>query len=69
METSAPGNSRGADDGATNFRCKDRAVPLAVDGPGGGCDRVGAAGAGYQFAVTDNPVTKNNWVITSRVTF
>ena len=26
-------------------------------------------GAGYQFAVTDNPVTKNNWVITTRVTF
>jgi hypothetical protein len=26
-------------------------------------------GAGYQFAVTDNPVTKNNWVITTRATF
>jgi hypothetical protein len=26
-------------------------------------------GAGYQFAVTDNPVTRNNWVITARMTF
>ena len=26
-------------------------------------------GAGYQFAVTDNPVTKNNWAITTRITF
>jgi hypothetical protein len=26
-------------------------------------------GAGYQFAVTSNPVTSNNWVATARVTF
>jgi hypothetical protein len=26
-------------------------------------------GAGYQFAVTGNPVTANNWVATARVTF
>jgi hypothetical protein len=26
-------------------------------------------GAGYQFAVTPNPVTANNWVATARVTF
>jgi hypothetical protein len=26
-------------------------------------------GAGYQFAVTDNPVTRDNWVITARMTF
>jgi hypothetical protein len=26
-------------------------------------------GAGYQFAVTPNPVTQNNWVATVRVTF
>lgn len=26
-------------------------------------------GAGYQFALTDHPVTSNNWVITSRMTF
>jgi hypothetical protein len=26
-------------------------------------------GAGYQFAVTSNPVTQNNWVATARITF
>jgi hypothetical protein len=26
-------------------------------------------GAGYQFAVTSNPITNNNWVMTARVTF
>ena len=26
-------------------------------------------GAGYQFAVTSDPVVKNNWVATLRVTF
>jgi hypothetical protein len=26
-------------------------------------------GAGYQFAVTSNPVTANNWVATARITF
>jgi hypothetical protein len=26
-------------------------------------------GAGYQFAVTSNPVTNNNWVMTVRMTF
>lgn len=26
-------------------------------------------GAGYQFAVTSNPVTNNNWVMTARLTF
>jgi hypothetical protein len=26
-------------------------------------------GAGYQFAVTDNPVTRDNWVVTARMTF
>lgn len=26
-------------------------------------------GAGYQFAVTENPVTRNNWVVTTRITF
>lgn len=26
-------------------------------------------GAGYQFAVTNNPITNNNWVMTARVTF
>jgi hypothetical protein len=26
-------------------------------------------GAGYQFAVTNNPVVANNWVITARLTF
>lgn len=26
-------------------------------------------GAGYQFAVTEHPVTSSNWVLTSRITF
>jgi hypothetical protein len=26
-------------------------------------------GAGYQFSVTSNPVTANNWVATTRITF
>jgi hypothetical protein len=26
-------------------------------------------GVGYQFAVTDNPVTRNNWVVAARMTF
>jgi hypothetical protein len=26
-------------------------------------------GAGYQFALTDNPVTRNNWAVTARMTF
>jgi hypothetical protein len=41
--------------------------PIGMDTPTRPINLI--VGAGYQFAVTGNPVTANNWVATARITF